>query len=203
MRGSFESKLYFWVVQEIFGISKTINHLRGKIMFINKSSVLDTNQLLAVIKNSHDVLLTAPIPALARERNGKLEYLLIGQKTWQELPSTIVAETKISHIEHFEDSEPLVVVHLTLEAPTTDTEISLTRLLIDSISPKCRKQQGSSKCGCSDKATTASDVHTEARPSCAGCSYCGPCEPGYCYRSCYCNGQQDWCYDRVCGNNCP
>lgn len=171
-------------------------------MFISKNTVVGTNEILQVIKNSRNVLLTAPIPALARERDGKLEYLLIGQKKWQELPATIVAETKISHVEHFEDSEPLVVVHLTLTAPTTEIELSLTRLFIDSISPKGRKQKATSTCGCSNKATIASDIHTEDRASCAGCSYCGPCEPGYCFRSCYCNGQQDWCYDRVCGDNC-
>lgn len=165
-------------------------------MFIRKDSSVTKSELVDIIKNSQSTVIS-PIPALARERDGKIEYLVIGQKTWQVLPEGFVTATSISHVQHFRDIEPLIIVYLTLASPSTEREDSLTRLFLESITPKGRVQN-TEGCGC-DSQKAAS----EARPSCAGCSYCGPCEPGYCYRACSCNGQWDWCYDRVCGNGCP
>lgn len=171
-------------------------------MFLKKNANVNTNELIEVIKNSQSTVVP-PIPALARERNGKIEHLLIGQKSWQVLPEGLVTTTSISHVQHFTDAEPLVIVDVTLASPSTEKENSLIRLFIESIAPKNQQspKRSAETCACGAQKTSSGGPQSEVNPAyCAGCSYCGGCQPGYCYRACVCNGVQGWCYDHVC---CP
>mgnify|MGYP003376712684 CR=1 FL=1 len=133
-------------------------------MFFNKNSAVNANELIEVIKNSQSTVVP-PIPALARERNGKIEYLLIGQKSWQVLPEGLVTTTSISHVQHFTDAEPLVVVNLTLSSPSTEKENSLIRLFLESVTPK-NHHRSAEVCGCGAQKTSSGGSQAEARPSC-------------------------------------
>ena len=90
---------------------------------LDKGTVIRPSDLADYIKSPRSVTVFAPIPSLVRERDGGIEYLLIGQKVWRAIPDAVIKEIRIAQVEPFPDSEPLVVVHLSFREPATDMEM--------------------------------------------------------------------------------
>lgn len=164
-----------------------------------KGSSISDSDIHEIFSSGTTTLVMEGIPSIVRSKNGKVEYLIVGHKDWIEIPDSFLDRREISHVENIVDDEPLVIVTLYFKEPSTDSENLMMRLFLGSLKTSSRRpshaQMESAGCNCKG------DTHAMTGPNyCAGCSYCGPCQPGYCYRPCVCNGVRDWCYDHVC---CP